>query len=323
MLAAARVAGLAAELLLARRAGALAPSAAWPAAYTRPLVRFRFGAQRVVVDAESDGFAFGQLAPEIARDVLLVGGLSPATEPAEEIVALAQPALNEQSAASAELTIATDGSMTAELRIRLGRWRATQVRATLRGMSPAERQHFFEQLAGRIFSGVTDAAGKASGEESPEQALELVVSCRARHFVAPDATEIDTITPALGLRRMYGSDAERQYPLVIDSVLLERSTFRVHLPPGMRVAQLPRNEELRSEFGSYRVEYSTAAGATEFSVTRAFDVPPQTIAPAKYPEFARFAGRTEAAERQRITVEHSRARTASNAGLPGAEFRVR
>jgi hypothetical protein len=311
LLSAARLAGLDAELLLARRAGAAEPSPASAEAYTRPLVRFRFGAQATIVDVESDGFGFGQLPPEIAHDALLVGELSPMSEPAEQIVALNQPAFNEQSSASAELTIADDGSMRAQLRITLGRWRATQVRTSLRGISPTERQHFFEQLAGRVFPGVTEATGEARGEELPEQPLELVVSCRARHFIAPDAIELDTMTPALGLRRMYATSADRQYPLVIDSVLLERSTFRVHLPPGMRVAQLPRDEELRSEFGSYRVAYSTA-NATEFSVTRSFNVPPQTIAPAKYPEFARFAERTEAAERQRIAVEHSHASAAGN-----------
>jgi len=37
-------------------------------------------------------------------------------------------------------------------------------------------------------------------------------------------------------------------------------------------------------------------------IQRSFEIPVQVIAPERYPDFARFAGRIDDAERQRITL---------------------
>src|SRR5205085_3251665 len=131
---------------LARRAGESQPRGAMFNAYTVPLVWFDFPDHAVVVDAESDDFAFGQLAADIARsDALLIGSLDkPANLPA--IVAIANTDAAEQSVAQADINVSPDGGMTARLTIALGRGRGQQVRAALRNLALPERQHFFEQL---------------------------------------------------------------------------------------------------------------------------------------------------------------------------------
>ncbi len=304
LLAAARVAGLRAALVMARAAGGGAPQVAFLGAYTRPLVEFRFGARRVLVDAESDGFAFGQLAPGLAPgDALFVGELqAPAAN--ASIVALTQPTLaREQSTADADVSLDADGALSAKVRITLGRWRSTQLRATLRALPASERQHFFEQLAGRIFPGVSEAMGEARNADDPELPLELNLTCRAPHYVALLGTtvELDQIVPTLGLRKMFAESNDRKFPLLIESVLQEASTFRVHLPRGVRIAELPASHEVKMAFGSYKAEFK-AVGPNEFVVSRSFNVPAQTIEPEKYREFARFAERIDAAERERIVV---------------------
>ncbi len=303
LLAAARIAGLRVALVMTRSASISAPQVATTSAYTRPLAEFRFGTRCLLVDAESEGFAFGQLAPATAMsDALQVGELGSSVVNAP-IIALSQPSVREQSTADADVTLDAEGALSARVRITLGRWRSTQLRATLRSMPAGEQRHFFEQLAGRIFAGVSDANGEIRNAENPELPLELVLACRAPHYVAfsSGAVEIDQIVPTLGLRKMFAEANDRKFPLLIESVLVEASTFRVHLPRGVRVAELPASHEVRTAFGSYKAEFKATA-PNEIVISRSFNVPAQTIEPERYREFARFAERIDAAERERIVL---------------------
>src|SRR5205085_4718773 len=193
------------------------------------------------------------------------------------------------------------GGMTARLTIALGRGRGQQVRAALRNLALPERQHFFEQLAGRIFPGVVATTGAVRNEATPDEPLELLLTCRGEHFLAARALELGQVAPGLGLRQLFADRPERRFPLLVDAILFETTTFRVHLPAGVRVAQLPRDAELHSAFGDYRVSFRTE-GPGDVSITRSFHVPAQLVAPEAYAEFARFAERIEAAERPQILL---------------------
>ena len=125
--------------------------------------------------------------------------------------------------------------------------------------------------------------------------------------------DIDQLVPALGLKRMYATQAARKFALAIELPLIESATFRLHLPAGVVVAHLAGNLRFDSSFGGYALEFRQPDART-LEVRRSFRIPVQTVAPAAYTEFARFAGQIEDAERQRLTLARASESVAAGAG---------
>jgi hypothetical protein len=309
VLAVARAAGLDADLVLARNAGIIVrdtrPSAGL---YTKPLVRFRFADGReVFADAETEGLAFGAVPPSFERhDALLVP--TPREDAATTQLAVAAilslPAnAEQQSVAEGDVTLEADGSLKADVTIRLGPWRAAQMRSILAGIEPAQRPRFYHQLAVRIFAGAEDVTGSTRNERDPDRPLELVLHCRAPRYVnlAEGAADIDQLVPTLGLRKMYSSPS-RKLPLFIDTPLVESASFHLHLPPGVSVAHGAAGTNLSGVFGSYALSVRQPSPSV-LDIQRSFRIPVQVIAPERFPEFSTFAARIDEAERQRITLE--------------------
>jgi hypothetical protein len=209
---------------------------------------------------------------------------------------------DEQSIADGDITIDSDGNMTAQVTIHMGVARSAQIRGTLNGIEPGERQHFLEQVARRIFPGTMSAEGEIRNENDPERAVELQFSCRAPRLLSFNGhtAELDQLAPALGLRQMYGL-GPRQFPLYIDAPLIETATFRVHLPAGLRVVQRAADLRLHNELGEYSVEFRYPT-ESEIDIRRAFRIPVEVVAPDRFEEFASFARQIDAAEQQRITL---------------------
>jgi len=343
LLAIARAAGLEADLVLARQAGTVICSHLCPFdfaqgrlhradvghpqpaldAYSQPLVRFQFddGQGRVsetVVDAETDGLAFGGLPPTVERkDALLVSLPNEADKPtsakngqmwgtmadAAPIIALPAAAVSDQSVATAEVTLDRAGNLSAQITIVLGAWRAAQMRSLLAGLDPGQQPHFFQQMAARIFAGADEVSGEARHQHDPDQALQIVLQCRSPHFanLAQGPADIDQLAPALGLKKMYAGGGARRFPLYIDTPLFETASFRLHLPPGL-VALRPADKiELKNQFGSYSLRFRQVS-PQELEITRSFNIPVQVVPPERFAEFAGFASKIDDAERQRITL---------------------
>jgi tetratricopeptide (TPR) repeat protein len=310
VLAVARAAGLDADLVLGRNAGNVVhDTRASLGLYSRPLVRFRFGDGReMFADAETEGMAFGSVPPSFERqDALLV----PAPQekendgmPADGSTILSLPANSEeQSVAEGDVTLDDDGSLQADVTIRLGAWRAAQMRSILAGIDPAQRPRFYHQLAVRIFAGADDVTGSTRNERDPDRPLELVLHCRAPRYVnlAPGIADMDQLVPTLGLRKMYSSPS-RKFPLFIDTPLVESAAFRLHLPPGVSVLHGAPDMNVNGPFGSYSLSVRQPS-PTELDIQRSFRIPVQVIAPERFPEFSTFAAKIDEAERQRITLE--------------------
>jgi hypothetical protein len=318
LLAMARAAGLDADLLLARDLNRPHPTIAARDAYTRPLVLFRFGHRQIAADAESEGVRFGVLPPTIAHDDALVVPLTDPTAGAPRtaaalIVPVPASLGDEHSNADGDISFDPHGDMTAKVTIRMGAARSAQMRNILSGIEPGGRRRFIEQIAMRIFPGAMDANGEVRNENDSDEPLELRLSCRAPHFLSftGDTADVDQLAPALGLRKMYGS-GPRHLPLYIDMPLVETTSFHVHLPAGVRVAGQPRGARIRSDFGSYSVEFRNA-GESEFDVRRSFRIPVQVIAPDRFEAFARFEQQIDEIERQRVTLARDHAATDASA----------
>ncbi|HEX8984509.1 MAG TPA: DUF3857 domain-containing protein, partial [Bryobacteraceae bacterium] len=234
LIALARASGLSADLVLARRAGTRKPDAASDDVYIDPLVRFhlRNGPQKdVIASAEKDGVGLGALPAAIAREDALAVPFDAPEAAAKLFVSLPSPVVDERSTADGDVTIDEQGNLAARLVIRMGAARSTQLRAILNGIEPRGRGHFFEQLALRIFPGISEASGEVHNEGDSDQPLELVLACRAPHFLnfVGDVADMDQLVPALGLRKMYGTGGVRQQPLLLDVPLIETTKFRVRL----------------------------------------------------------------------------------------------
>jgi tetratricopeptide (TPR) repeat protein len=310
VLAIARAAGLEADLVLARNAGQVVRDrSVFPEFYNRPLLRFHFADGReIFADAETDGLAFGAIPPSIERhDALLVPVLR---EPIPLQVAAIAPAMvplpanaEEQSVADADVTLESDGSLRADVTIRMGPWRAAQMRSILAGIAPQQRARFYQQLATRIFPGVDEVTASARNEHDPDRKLELALRCRAPRYVNPGQStmEIDQLVPALGLKKMYGG-APRKYPLYIDTPLVESANFRVHLPTGMTVVRDTPELNVSGAFGRYSLVVRQPSPEVLY-IQRSFSIPVQVVGPERYAEFSSFASKIEEVERQRITLQ--------------------
>jgi hypothetical protein len=235
------------------------------------------------------------------REALFVP-LTSEDEKKPQLTALSVKLGDEKSVAEGELSLNHDG-LVAELDIRLGSARAQEIRSLLRSAAPRERQTFFEQLAMRIFPGAVAVTGSAAHEGDPEQPLEILLHCTVPQFITQQngMAEIDQLVPALGLRALYAKAPLRKFPLYIDSLFFESTTFHLHLPDGIQVRSLPADFTEKSEFGEYAARFGQSGQQIE--IHHEFRIPAQVVPPEKYAAFARFARQIDDAERQRISLQ--------------------
>jgi hypothetical protein len=303
LLALARALGISGEVLMARHISPLPPSVPSAHAYSHPLLLFHLKSadgpdHDFVLDAETDGIGFGGIASAIdLRDALLVPVEH--TDSARLIAPVPAPIADDHSVADGDVTFDQAGNLSAHVVIRMGATRGAQIRSTLSGIDPTDRKHYFEQLASRIFPGVTEATGEVQNENDPNNPLILAVDCRANGFADFSTGDLGQLVPALGLRSMYATSGGRFTPLYVDTPLIETSTFRIHLPSGMAFANPPRDFSERSDFGSYSVSFRLL-GPTSIEVRRDFDVPAQLVEAAKFNSFARFANDVDNSEKLKL-----------------------
>jgi tetratricopeptide (TPR) repeat protein len=303
LLALARIAGLKAGLVLARKVDQSCSRPSDFSCYTEPLVRFWFAnGETADVNAESDNLPFGSISPSLeTREALLVPLMVEETKK-PEIVTLAVKSGNEKSTAEGELSF-MQNDLVADLQIRLGAARSQEIRSLLRNAGARERQVFFEQLAMRIFPEAASVTGSTRHESDPEQALELSLQCTVPQFISRQtgAIDIDQLVPSLGLGAQYAKTPARKFPLYIESLFFESTTFHLHLPAGTETRSVPADFAGKSEFGEYAVRF--AHSARQIDIHREFHIPVQVIAPEKYAAFTHFARQIDEAERQRISLE--------------------
>lgn len=313
LLALARAAGLSTELLDASTVGA---DPGW-SSMRHPVVVFRFkDGTSLAADLGQEGLPLGSLDPtlELAGAMPVMGfAKDTAVYPEAMAETIAASKNEERSVANARIQVAADGMLKAEITITMAPWRAAQMRNVLRGVSGPDRHRFFQQLAMRIFPGVSASDGTVSNENDPERPLTLHVSCTSPGYfdLRRHTVDIDQLTPALGLRSMYAKTTDRRYPLLIDSVLFESTIFNVTLPEGM-VLSSGLQSTVESKFGSYSTSIRQTSAHT-WEMRRDFHVPVQIVPSSEYAAFSAFANRIDSVERQRLTlrVEHTPAQPVS------------
>lgn len=300
LIALARAAGFEADLFLCQDESSGPPVVSLDT-FGRPLVRITARGVTLIADAETEGMGLGLISPTIrTREALLV----PVSNPDSRPLAAVNHTQSELSVADADLKFDSEGDLEARLIIKLGPWRASQMRNTLSGMEGAGRQQYLNQLAARIFPGATEVTGDIRNDRDLSRPLEILVHCRAPRFLNFSSSRVamDQLAPELGLRRLYGASAGRRYPLYLNTPLSEKTVFRVVLPPNTRVAQKVAAVDLRTNFGRYAIS-SRETGNNMLEITREFDIPVQVVTPGNYSDFLAFASRIDDAERQHYALE--------------------
>jgi tetratricopeptide (TPR) repeat protein len=311
LIALARAAGFEADLFLCQDESS-GPAVVSLDTFTRPLVRITGRGVTLIADAETEGMGIGLVAPTIrTREALLV----PVTNLESRALAAVNHTQSELSVADADVKFNAEGDLEARLIIKLGPWRASQMRNTLAGMEAAGRQQYLNQLAARIFPGTTEVTGDIRNDRDLSRPLEILVHCRAPRFLnmTSSRVDMDQLAPELALRRLYAAAATRRYPLFLNTPLSERTVFRVILPPNALLTQKISAVDLRTSFGRYAIS-SRETGNNMLEITREFDIPVQVITPGNYSDFLAFASRIDEAERQRFALD----RTSSESGSSSA-----
>jgi hypothetical protein len=308
----AQAAGVRADIVLSKKLGADDE----PRRYSHPLVELQGKDGPLFLDVETANNSFGDIPTALDRNRGLRLQLRAANDNGgnDDPPSGAEPAgplflqlpredsHRERSEADGSLVLTPQGELQADLSIRLGASRGAQVRGRLRGASPAARQQYMAQLAGRILPGAVDVSGSIENSDDRDRPLVVRLRCRVPEFATPARSTVDLsrLLPALGLPRMYAAKATRSLPMLIDDVLVEGSRFRLHLPAGISAEQLPPAARVGSRFGEFRLEI-VKKGTRDVEIIRQFDIPAQVVSAREYADFRAFANRVEQSERKQIT----------------------
>jgi tetratricopeptide (TPR) repeat protein len=302
-IALARAAGLNADLVLARDVSADVPAIS-ASALNHPLMLVQMGSALKLLDLQTTGIALGAVSPRLDMQQDLVVPVTAGEAGCSDcLLPLPASSTVEQSTATGDLRMSASGDLDANVTITLGPWRAAQMRTSLLGVESDERAQFFNQMAGRLFSGATNVSWDVRNERRLDAPLQIVLACHVPHFLKVEVGQVtmDQLVPTLGLRQMYITGSSRHFPLYIDAPLVERTTYRVTLPTNIRVARRIDSVNLRNSFGSYSLTAKEIGGGT-FEVTRQFDIPVQVVSPGRYADFAGFANAIDRVERNRFKL---------------------
>jgi hypothetical protein len=177
------------------------------------------------------------------------------------------------------------------------------VREALREIPKTNWTKYFERIASQILPEVLSVKAAVKHDEQLGQPVELDLEVTTRSLANWNASRFDVgqLIPPLGLSRMYATLASRREDLLIDAPLVEHSEFRLHLPSGMRVAQLPESLQAKNRFGEYRASFSV--DNQTLKIVHDFKIPPQVISSSEYSSFQNFAIQIDNFERQSVTLE--------------------
>ncbi len=207
------------------------------------------------------------------------------------------------------LDLRPDGSLVGEGRERLAGFEGAAAKAMLEDLDAVQRRQAVETALAAAFPGASLAGMKIAvsdgpGDEGPTIDLHY-------RFITSDFTRAEEEGPS-GARRFsvplrsfpvhigdrFLQLAARNLPLAITS--WQRSSFglTLNLPKGAVLGPAPAKVDLSTPFGTYTRE-ETRVG-DRLQLHERLVVPPQRIAPGRYPDFAAFAEAVDGAQRERL-----------------------
>jgi transglutaminase-like putative cysteine protease len=200
----------------------------------------------------------------------------------------------------AEINLAADGSITANIRERSVGQSAVGERRLFRGLARPEYARAVENWITRGATGakivkVEPADNHADGR------FALDVDFTAANYGQLMQERLLVFKPAILSRResVFLTNASRKHAVVLESEAYTESV-NIKLPAGFDVDELPDPVKLDTAFGSYSTSYAVHDGQLRFK--RAFTQRAATIPPADYAAVRGFFERIRAAEQSPVVL---------------------
>jgi transglutaminase-like putative cysteine protease len=200
----------------------------------------------------------------------------------------------------ADVMLAADGSITAQLRERARGQSAVDERAVFRGLSRPDYMKKIERWIARGASGASISKVEPA-DNSAEGRFALDVDFTAARYGQVMQDRLLVFKPAIVSRRdsLLLTESSRQHPVVLESHAYNE-TVKVKLPEGFVVDELPDAVRLDTPFGTYATTYVVKDGQLHF--TRSLVLRGAIIPVAEYAKVRSFFERMRAAEETPVVL---------------------
>jgi len=216
---------------------------------------------------------------------------------------LRMPTLPPESSAfdrQAEVVLAPEGSITANVHERASGQTAADFRRQFRGLSPAQ---YLKSIEAWVTNGASGAkVVRVDPKDNSEGGrFDLNVDFTAANYAQLMQGRLLVFKPAIVSRRdsLELTEQTRKQPVVLDARNFSE-TVRVKLPAGFAVDELPDPLKLETSFGSYQTTY--AVKDDELVFTRNLKQQAATIPVAQYQTVRSFFEKIRAAEQSPVVL---------------------
>jgi transglutaminase superfamily protein/uncharacterized protein DUF3857 len=202
---------------------------------------------------------------------------------------------------NAHVRLQVDGAGSADVEVKYLGARNTEMRYFYRERSQAEILKVFENRLANYVNSARFERGSISGVEDSRQQIREAFSFKG-DFSSTSAGDSWFFQPLFlsGISRPEYGPRPRKLPLDFGTPRQIRGTYRIELPIGMRIANLPGPTQIKSEFGELDVTYSLTGNDLVVTLTRSYVQ--SRIAPEQYAAFREFLNACLRAEMQRIRL---------------------
>lgn len=252
--------------------------------FSEPLLRAALGGREVWIDLEEQRLGVDHIRPLLQGGDALALPLTRPTAPVtmlERLPTYPNPQLEQRTMVSAALDAAGNAQMVVEMSMR--GYEEQRLRQRVEGVPPERVEAVYRQMAASLFPGATDVRGSLVPEDDGslvrfEMSLPGACEIEQRGMICRNLVLEQPLAPVLA------SLPKRNFPLVLELPLLRRREVVITLPQGWTIDRPPRR--LQTRWGTVDETLESHAARNESVLT--LQLPPQTVTPEEYPEFARF-----------------------------------
>jgi hypothetical protein len=175
-----------------------------------------------------------------------------------------------------------------------GSWRA-------RYHAEATRKQRVQEDLGAEFAGLELASIEASNLEDLEKPVSMHARGKVSQFARKEGDLLSIpVGPPEHMLREFASLSSRQQDIRLYAQSTSDHDWTVHLPPGMRVVNMPKADDAASPFGHFKLDVESAGGTVR--VRSSLTLTRLRIKASEYPDFRAWCQRVDKALGQRLVM---------------------
>lgn len=253
-------------------------------AFTLPLLRARRGSTELWIDLHEETSGVNHISPILqGSDALML----PLSDPDSDAFLLSDlptfPNPNLEDHTVLEAVIQANGDAEVVFTMWLEDAQATRFAENLRSVSADRRDAVFGRLISGLFPGAENVRGESHHHEERLE-VRFLMDLPGACIETNDIMECRGLNSSPALAPVLASLSERRQPLVLQLPVLRREEVTIQPPPGWKANRSARH--LSTLWG--RVDETIEVTGKQHRSTLVLEIPPVTVAPEDYPEFARF-----------------------------------